>query len=59
MYIYAIGLCNGDGVLCEIQAEVKETVNHKKITQTESVFCEIRAEAKETQSKFGNLLLRN
>jgi len=55
MYIYAIDLCNGDGVLCEIQSEIKETVDHKKITtQTQSVFCEIRAEAKDAQSKFNN-----
>jgi hypothetical protein len=55
MFIYAIGLCNGDGVLCEVQAEVKETVDHKKITtKIQSFFCEIRAEAKEAQSKFNN-----
>ena len=53
MFLYVIGLGNGDGVLCEIQAEVKEAVDCKKrTTQTESVFCELRSEAKETQSKF-------
>lgn len=55
MYIYMIGICNGDGVLCEIQAEVKETADHKKrTTQIQSVFCEMIAEAKETQSKFNS-----
>jgi hypothetical protein len=55
VYLCDWSFCNGDGVLCEIQAEVKETVDHKKITtHTESVFCEIRAEAKETQSNFNN-----
>jgi len=50
-----IGICNGDGVLCEIQAEVKETADHKKrTTQIQSVFCEMIAEAKETQSKFNS-----
>lgn len=37
MYIYMIGLCNGDGVLCEIQDEVKETADHKKKNNTDSV----------------------
>jgi hypothetical protein len=42
MYIYMIGLCNGDNVLCLTEAEVKETVDHKKITtETETVLCEI------------------
>ena len=49
MCICVIGLCNGGGILCEIQAEVKETTDHKKRrTRIQSVFCEIRAEAKET-----------
>jgi hypothetical protein len=42
VFIYVIGLGNGDGVLCEIRAEDKEAVDHKKgTTQTESVFCEL------------------
>jgi len=37
VFLYVIGLGNGDGVLCEIQAEVKEAVDCKKKNNTDRV----------------------